>query len=65
MRKSSWKPDTDEALKVLIRQTIDAAGPMEAGTLPHRLKERLKSQIDGTVDLDAMIKEVLKEQNIS
>lgn len=58
----AWTPDKNEALKVLIRQTIDAAGPIDAASLPHRIKERLQAQIDSDVDLDALIGEVMKEK---
>lgn len=62
MASEKWKPDTREALKTLIRQTIDAAGPIDASVLPHRLKDRLKDQTSDDIDLDAVIREVIGEK---
>ena len=51
-----------EALKALIRQTIDAAGREEPGLPPSRLNARLKAQVGGDADLDALIAQVMKER---
>jgi hypothetical protein len=61
-QKSNWTPDKEEALKALIRQTIDAAGTADPDVLPHRVKQRLKGQATGDLDVDAYVKEVLKER---
>jgi len=58
--KPTWKPD-NEALKALIRKTIDAAGPIAPDALPSKIKERLKGQATGDLDVDAYIKEVMAE----
>lgn len=60
--KKQWSPDKEAALKALIRQTIDAAGAADADSLPHRVKQRLKGQATGDLDVDAYVKEVLKER---
>jgi len=60
MSDKNWKPD-EEALKALIRKTIDAAGPIAPGALPSKIKERLKGRAAGDLDIDAYIKEVLAE----
>ena len=60
--KSAWRPDKDAAIKALIRQTLDEAGVADPSALPHRLRERLAAQISGDADLDALIKDVLREQ---
>ena len=60
---SGWRPDDEEAVKALIRAAIAAAGPMDAATLPSRVKERLKGQATGDLDVDAYIKDVLAEIN--
>lgn len=60
-KKTEWKPDDQEALKRLIRETLLAAGPGDPGSLPHKVKERLRGQATGTLDVDAYIKEVLGE----
>jgi hypothetical protein len=60
--KSTWSPDKEEALKELIRQTIDAAGAGDPATLPHRVKERLKGRAIGDLDVEAYVKAVLRER---
>ncbi len=60
--KSTWTPDKDAALKMLIRQTIDAAGAADPASLPHRVRERLKGQATGNLDIDAYVKQVLAER---
>ena len=58
----TWKPDREEALKTLIRQTIKSAGDISPADLPHAIKARLKNQTDVDADLDKLIKDILKEQ---
>lgn len=60
--KSTWSPDKEEALKQLIRQTIDAAGAGDPETLPHRVRERLKGRVSGDLDIEDYVKEVLRER---
>ena len=60
---SGWSPDKEEALKALIRQTIDAAGAGDPSSLPHRVKERLKGRATGELDVEAYVKEVLRERS--
>ena len=57
----NWKPDDDEALKSLIRATIEAAGPIDAAALPSRIKARLEGRATGDLDVDAYIAEVIAE----
>jgi len=61
--KPVWSPDKEEALKALIRQTIDAAGAGDPSSLPHRVKERLKGRATGELDVEAYVKEVLRERS--
>ena len=61
-QKSDWKPDNAEALKALIRATIAAVGPLDPAAIPSRVKERIKGQAVGDLDVDAYIKDVLAEQ---
>lgn len=61
-RKSHWSPDKEEAVKRLIRQTIESAGNVDPATLPHRVKQRLKDQATGDLDVDAYIRELLRER---
>ena len=58
----TWKPDREEALKSLIRQTIKSAGDISPADLPHAIKARLKDQAGEGADLDRLIKDILKEQ---
>jgi len=60
---SGWSPDKEEALKALIRQTIDAAGAGDPSSLPHRVKERLKGRATGELDVEAYVKEVLRDRS--
>jgi hypothetical protein len=60
--KTAWSPDKEAALKALIRQTIDAAGASDPASLPHRVKERLKGQATGDLDVEAYVKQVLAER---
>jgi len=56
------KAERERALKALIRETIAASGGVPPDAIPHRIKERLKGQAAGDVDLDALIREALTEQ---
>lgn len=60
-KKTEWKPDDEEALKSLIRETLLAAGSGDPGALPHKVKERLRGRATGDLDVDAYIREVLVE----
>ena len=61
--KKSWKPDDDETLKTLVRETIRAAGVTDTEDLPHKIRERIRGQVTGEIDVDEIIKQVLKEAN--
>ncbi len=60
-----WKPDDEEALKALIRETLKHAGPIDPSTLPSKIRERIKGRVTGDVDIEAYVKQVLKEQRRS
>lgn len=60
-QKSDWKPDNAEALKALIRATIAAAGPLDPAAIPSRVKERIKGQAVGDLDVDALINEIVAD----
>ncbi|MEM9495516.1 MAG: hypothetical protein AAGA09_05895 [Pseudomonadota bacterium] len=49
------------AIKKLIRETIDAAGPIDPAAVPHTLKERIRAQVSGDIDIDDYVAEVLRE----
>ena len=60
-KPSDWKPDDDEALKALIRKTIKSAGEIDPAAIPSKVRERLKGQATGDLDVDAYIAEALAE----
>ncbi len=62
MAKKSWTPDKEEAAKKIIRETIDAAGTQDPASIPHRVKERLRGQATGDLDVDDYIRRVVAEQ---
>ncbi len=60
--KKKWEPDLDEdALKELIRATIANAGPIDPAELPSKIRERIKGRATGDLDVDAYVKQVLRE----
>jgi|GEM_PF-1311635 len=59
--KTEWSPDTDEALKALIRATVMDAGPIAPDAIPHKVKQAIRGQATGDLDVDAFIKQVMKE----
>lgn len=61
-KKKDWRPDNDEDLKALIRATIRSAGSTDPAVLPSKLRERIKSRLAGDTDLEAYIKDALKDQ---
>ena len=63
-KKTDWKPDLDEdAVKELIRQTIVSAGAVDPAELPSKIRERIKGRAIGDLDVDAYIKQVLREMS--
>ncbi len=64
--KSDWKPDFDEDdLKALIRTTVINAGPIDPKELPFKVRERIKGRATGDLDIDAYIKQILRETRAS
>lgn len=62
MSKSIDAKAKDEALKKLIRETVANAGAIAPDDIPHRVKERLKGQATGDLDIDACIAEAMKQR---
>lgn len=60
--KKTWKPDDEEALKALIRDTVKHAGSIDPATLPSKIRERIKGRVTGDIDIEAYVKQVLAEQ---
>ena len=55
----------EEALKKLIRDTVDSIGAIAPDDIPHKVKERIRGQATGELDIDAYIREMLKARNAS
>ncbi len=54
------KPD-DKALEKLVREAAKALGDTDPAQLPHQIRQRLKGQVDGSVDVDEYIKKLMAE----
>jgi hypothetical protein len=54
--------EKERAVKALIRETVASAGGLAPDQIPHRVKERLKGQATGDLDVDALIREALKDR---
>lgn len=50
----------EEALKALIRETVASAGAIAPDEIPHKVKERIRGQAAGDLDVDAYIREAMK-----
>ena len=50
----------EEALKKLIRDTVASAGALAPDDIPYKVKERIRGQAAGSLDVDAYIKEAIK-----
>jgi hypothetical protein len=61
-KRPDWSAEKEEATKKLVRDAIRAVGADDPATIPHRVKERLKGQATGALDVDAYVKEVLAER---
>ena len=57
---SDKKPD-DKALEKLVREAAQALGPVDPAQLPHRIKQRLAGQIDGSTDVDSFVHKLMQE----
>ena len=57
----AWKPNDEEALKALIRETVKHAGSVDPSELPSKVRERIKGRISGDLDVEAYVKQVLAE----
>ena len=60
--QKKWTPELDEdALKELIRATIASAGSTDPSELPSKIRERIKGRATGDLDVDAYVKQVIRE----
>ncbi len=59
-RKAIDDKTKDEALKKLIRETVTSAGAVAEGDIPHKVKERIKGQAKGDLDVDGYVRDMTK-----
>lgn len=50
----------EDALKKLIRDTVASAGAVAPDDIPHIVKDRIRGQATGDLDVDAYIRETMK-----
>lgn len=50
----------EEALKKLIRDTVASAGAIAPDDIPYKVKERIRGHAAGKLDVDAYIREAMK-----
>lgn len=50
----------EDALKKLIRDTVASAGAVAPDDIPHIVKDRIRGQARGDLDVDAYISETMK-----
>lgn len=60
--RDSLGREKEEALKRLIRDTVASAGPIAPDEIPHLVKERIRGQVCGDLDVDAYIRELMKDR---
>lgn len=61
-KTTEWTPDREAAVKAVIRDTVKAAGDIPPDQLPHHVRQRVRDQVAGTADLDALIASILAEE---
>ena len=60
MAKAIDEKAKEEALKKLIRETVESAGAIAPDEIPYKVKERIRGQVTGELDVDAYIRDLLK-----
>jgi len=53
--------ETDKALEKLVREAAQALGDIDPAQLPHKIRQKLAGQVDGSVDVDEYIKKLMVE----
>jgi hypothetical protein len=54
--------EREKALKALIDETVAAAGGLAPDEIPHKVKERLKGYATGDLDVDAYIRQAIRDR---
>jgi len=52
----------ERALKKLIRDTVAGIGAIAPDDIPHKVKERIRGQVAGDLDVDAYIREAMENR---
>lgn len=53
---------SEQSLRQLINDTIDAMGPLDATEMPHRIKAKLSAHIRGEEGIEALIAEAISRR---
>ena len=59
--KDAWAQHREDALKALIRATIQDAGDLPPDAIPHRVKEAIREYAVGDLDVDAYVRALIAE----
>lgn len=62
-KKSIDDEDKEKALKNLIKETVSSAGTIAPDESPQKVKDRIRRQASGELDVDDYVKEAKKRDN--
>ena len=51
-----FKPENDEALKKLVRETVKAADADDPSVPPHRVRDRVRRQAKGEIGVEEYVR---------
>ncbi len=57
MAKKIDDKDKEKALKKLIGETVSSAGAIAPDDIPHKVKDRIRRQASGDLDVEGYVKE--------
>lgn len=60
MPKKIDDKDKEKALKKLIGETVSSAGAIAPDDIPHKVKDRIRRQASGDLDVEGYVKESRK-----
>lgn len=61
-RKPIDDKDKEKALKKLIGETVSSAGAIAPEDRPHKVKDRIRRQASGDLDVEGYVKESKKKR---